>query len=133
MKRLAYKITSVLVFDDVRFEQSGKEILIGVYDNMLVPEFSFSTPLMCFRVTLRLESLPTEELTTAFRLISPTGEELFATRGVAQTEDLSFSVGVRRAPMTFPVAGTYRLFFGLNREAEEVYQFEVRLQDGAPA
>lgn len=32
-----YKITAALVFDDVRFEKSGKEILIGVYDNILVP------------------------------------------------------------------------------------------------
>lgn len=65
----------------------------------------------------------------SFRLVDPLGEEIAATSGNAQTTNLAFSSGAR-VGVKFPVAGTYRLMFGLDRDPVEVYSFDVALIPG---
>jgi hypothetical protein len=53
-----YEVISFLVCDDVRIEVSGKEILIGVYNNVIIfPSFPSSAPSLIFRVSVSVFSL----------------------------------------------------------------------------
>ncbi len=123
--KIDYRITSVLVFDDVRFEASGKEILIGVYDNMLVPQFPYVASQLIFRVGVRVDELPTERLVSHFRLVDPNGNFVLTGDANPRPSALAFVTGWKQAPITFDVPGTYRFFFGINRDPEDIFQFDV--------
>jgi hypothetical protein len=128
-----YKILSVMVCDDIRFETNGKEIIIGVYNNtIIVPSLPTVFPLLAFRVAAKLTKTKMGNVT--FYLKDPSGKEITAHtipgRTVETTDDPAlFSLQI--GPVVFPLAGVYSFWFGIDRKPEKTFTFRVRLPTDA--
>jgi hypothetical protein len=70
MSKLGYKITSLIICDDIRREASGKEILIGVYSkDIIVKDIPTRLPQLSFRISVALEHANFKKM--RFSLSSP--------------------------------------------------------------
>jgi hypothetical protein len=122
----AYKILSFMVCDDIRQEKSGKEILIGVYnDTMIVPALPAFMPQLSFRVKLQLEEAG-ENVSVSVNL--PSGPAIFShtakipNQSVTEPTLMNFQL----AGVSLPEYGRYTFSFGIDKPAEEIGSFNVR-------
>jgi hypothetical protein len=119
----------VLICDDIRLEVTGKQILIGTYNEIIVAP-SFPAPIMlAFRVAVRMHRIGFN--TCEFRLLSPNGTTLFANGGEihAQTIDEHVSFAFQNAAIIFPDAGEYSIEFGLDGDVKKVGRLRLRLPE----
>ena len=125
-----YQVQSVMICDDVRHEDNGKEILIGVYTDTIITskEPPLLLPKLCVRILLRAKK--TEFENVSFQIISPSRWEIFS-RNMPLTiekpdEPTVFTAEVIPAPL--PMAGVYTIRFGMDIEPRKIGQFEVRVR-----
>lgn len=125
-----YKFNSLIICDDARLEASGKEILIGVYNDAIVsPTFPFQLPSICFRVSVRLERENFKNMN--FTLRSPSGKDVIATtqKVLSQSNKMQTIFIIGFANPMFDVTGTYSVMFGLDRPAERIGTIELKLPE----
>ncbi len=125
-----YKFNYFLLCDDIRKEANGKEILIGVYHDVLIcPSFPAQLMQLHFRISLRLER-------TDFKLVNiiirgPDEKDLLSTSGPIPQQRTEyqtiFDIGV--VGVTFPSTGAYSVLLGLDRKPEVVAKFSLRLPE----
>jgi hypothetical protein len=129
MTQKGYTIKSIVVCDDIRQEISGKEILIGVYNDVMVfTQFPAIWPLLIVRFSVLLERQDFKTLRAYVK--DQRDRQVFTT-----SQALNFSavnieepvlVGFAIRALKFDEPSRYRIFLGLDSEPEEVSFFVVR-------
>ena len=115
-------IQNVLLCDDVRVENNGKEIAIGIYTGAIsVPTFPIVFGNLAIRFEVFFDGMP--ENGFSFKLIDPTGNALIEQRLQADFADwtLPGSVSANIQGCIFPTAGTYKI---LTRTAKEPWEVQ---------
>jgi hypothetical protein len=120
------KITTVLICDDVRKEDNGKHICVGVYAGVIfapvIPTI-FPTFALYFEVTP--QGISKSVLTIVVR--APDGSELLRAVGdieFAETHTSSFFY--KHSPVALPAEGEYTILAGFDAEPEPIRTFTLR-------
>lgn len=116
-----------IICDDVRKEDNGKILLLGVYpENIVVPQFPFKMPSLCFYELLASDTAGKWPL--KFRMEkTDTRERIIEGEGQLEIEKAP-SNGLtvfRFVDVTIKSAGTYQLVAEIGDQRLTVAQFEV--------
>jgi|SRR5437016_5685771 hypothetical protein len=116
-----HKLVSLIMCDDCRREDNGKEIIIGAYTGAIITPI---IPVMLPTFALRFEIIPNQnEYKKTIAIIkNPLGEEIIRVEGglaVSRT-DFGASFFYRISPLPIMMAGAYTIYLGLDEEPEEV-------------
>lgn len=126
MPQKNYKIHSLLICDDVRKEDNGKEILIGVYLNKIVSHKPL--PIILPKLYFRIEFTPNfvGEIDMAVEIISPSRKKIVRGKGTMTVKDEGrTSVALPFASVNFPEKGIYSIRLGIGRPPRKIAEFEV--------
>lgn len=127
-----YTVRSVIICDDVRKENNGKEILIGVYNEaVVVPTIPFVLPTFCVRFSLKVEKEYFNFIQAQIR--DPNERVVADVSGTLKIDNIkaNASSSMRFAPLTIPTAGQYSIYFALEGPLQKVGEFEVWLRGQA--
>jgi 4-hydroxy-3-methylbut-2-en-1-yl diphosphate synthase IspG/GcpE len=117
---------SVIVADDCRKEDNGKDIAIGIYTGSVISTvLPFALPQMAVRFVVRPEKLRYDNV--HFSLKNPDGKNLVEVRGSIAVSRLDIP-GVfvfKFGPVVFEKAGRYTLHLGMDADETEVSSFLV--------
>lgn len=124
-----YEVTSVIVCDDVRQEVSGKEILIGVYNNVAISSvFPIGFHQLFFRVTVDIHfknpksyTISVEQESTGRTLANVTG-----TIGEKPDDESSYLFGITLQGFVAEKPMVLLVRLGIDREPETVGKFAIR-------
>jgi hypothetical protein len=121
-----YKIHSVLICDDVRKEDNGKEILIGVYTNKLMtntpPPIQMAK--LCFWILCTMNF--TGKRNMALEIISPSRDKIMGGSGKIDTKhEGKTSVVLPFFSVQLPEVGVYSIKFGIDQPLRKIGGFEV--------
>jgi hypothetical protein len=130
MPNNSYNVRFVIICDDIRQEVSGKEILIGVYnDAILCPAFPIVIQKLIVRVSV---SAPIGSIFKVFKvaLADSKDHKLFEiasdVKGV-ETDDPHLIFAVAAFGVVFPREGTYKILFGIDEEPKVIWEIVVRV------
>jgi hypothetical protein len=119
----------VLICDDVRQEVSGKEIIIGLYnDSVLFNSFPITMSQFIIRISLDILDKGAKSATMA--LIDTKGNQLNKISGGIDHNLLSdhLILGYTLQALTFNLDGTHEIHFGLDDDPlVKISDFDVRL------
>jgi len=122
----------VIVCDDARMEISGKEILIGVYNYIiLLAQFPTAVAQFIVRIVLDLEDKSAKKFSAFVK--DPNGSPIARFGGdLAQFNyDDPIAVGAAITPVTFQIPGRYTIEFALDDDPLEIISdFTIRLPQG---
>jgi hypothetical protein len=133
MSNGGYDVIYYLLCDLVRMENTGKEIIVGAYNDYVVTtSVPLVLPMLCVRISVRLNR-KFERL--GFELRGPTGQILGTVDGPLSDESnnleqqsiFNINMGV---PIVLPELGEYEIRFGLDEEPRRIGFFIVRLPEG---
>src|SRR5665811_172176 len=127
MAKKPYKLKYVILCDDARREVAGKEILIGVYNDIIIVH-AFPARLRQLVTRISIDALHEEEKEYKFSLRSPSGEELTKTSIIidgVKEETGQILVMVWGSP-SFPEEGVYYITLEVDGKTEKIYSFFVR-------
>src|SRR5262249_52639797 len=124
-----YKVCSVIVCEDVRQEVSGKEILIGVYnDSIILSTFPGLLPQLVIRVVVKI----LDQMATKFTLsIKDPHQNILKTWAGTFAHGLDYKspvvLGFRVLAISFIGQGNYSVHLGIDDEPVElIHEFQVR-------
>jgi hypothetical protein len=116
-----YKVSYVLVCDLIRRELSGKDLVVGIY-NDFIPFASFpaSMPTICFRISLRLERDDFKFF--HFSVKTPDGIALINAARPLPSPNTNYQtvINMEFVRPVFPRPGRYSIHFGLDEFLEEI-------------
>lgn len=116
-----------LICDDIRKEDNGKLLFVGVYsDTMTVLEFPATLPRLSCAIYFRAEATGPFEFTAA--LIDPNAGKVFEVKGGGDYQGptgRNFWVPIPGPPIILPVAGSYVLRVHVNGEPKMNQAFEI--------
>lgn len=121
-----YKVHTCVVCDLARKEQTGKSILVGVYNKtMRVPHLPFKLP--TFTVWLLLESYKKGEKNFILCIERPSGTPLISIEGEMEFSHNKQIIDVPFEIPNFPLdeEGFYTIKFGLDSEIKTIDKFEL--------
>lgn len=123
-----HKILSFLICEDVRREENTKkEILLGVYNNVIiVPKLPATIAALVFRISVKVMQKGQKQL--KFYVVSPSGTKFAVAEAsveINNPEDPSIFV-FRGSPVTLGLAGIYKVMFGMDGRPSKVGEFSVR-------
>jgi hypothetical protein len=127
-----HKLVSLIMCDDCRREDNGKDILIGTYSgSMLSPTIPFVLPTFA----LRFEIIPKqrEYKRTIAIMKNPKGEEIFRVEGslVINRPEFAATFFYKISPLMIVMSGEYKVYLGMDEEPEEIASLTV-LQEQVP-
>lgn len=127
-----YVVQSVIICDDVRQESNGKEILIGVYnDVMLFSAFPAVLPHLNFRIVVDFRGERFEHFTVAIHDDGANVPRMSMTQPVGATKaGQSAIVLVGTGQIKFSQPTTLSVLFGADREPVRIGGIAVRLAQG---
>jgi hypothetical protein len=121
-----HKFVSLIICDDCRREDNGKEILIGTYAGSMLVN---AVPLTLPTFALRIEIIPKQKeyKKTIAILKNPRGEDVFRVEGsvVVPHTDLPASFSFKVSPVIIVMTGEYKIFLGMDEEPEEIASLRV--------
>jgi hypothetical protein len=121
-----HKLVSLIMCDDCRREDNGKEIIIGVYTGAMI---SRVLPFVLPTFALRFEIIPQqrEYKKTAAIMKNPRGEEIFRVDGMLAVSRVDFGASFfyRVSPLLITMAGDHAILLGLDEEPEQVAVLRV--------
>lgn len=115
-----------VVCDDIRREDNGKLMLIGVYSgNVVLPHVPFTLPSLAFFQTF--DSDRPANLVFRMHLESlETGQRIFEGMGSMQIHRPGLGIApVKFGPATFPTFGTYNFVITIEGEQPIITSFDV--------
>ena len=125
MTEKPFSIISTIVCDDVRREDNGKDILIGVFNDTLVID---SVPAILAVLGIRfLVKANKKEAEVKGFIIGPEQKKLVEFGGQVVFANVKYnsSFFFKISPMMISEHGEYEIYLGLNSEPEKVYTFSV--------
>lgn len=127
--RKRWKPKYVIVCDEVRFENNGKEIILGVYsDGVIVPSVPISLKVMTFRIVVDVDGRAFE--TVSFELRGTEGNVGAHISGDAPATLVGQKEGkflFELPGITLQSEGTKTIWFSLDSNLEQVGEFDVRV------
>jgi len=121
-----YDVLFFLAADDVRKEDNGKDIIIGVYnESMIVPTIPAALPTFTLWFQTKIRKLHFEKIKA--HINDPSDKELVRIEGTIQFDNLIFpaTFSLKVSPLLLSAFGIYSVFLGMDSEEEKVGQFEV--------
>jgi len=135
LEKRRHKVVSVIVCDDIRREMSGKEILIGVYNNVAISGiFPIVFPQLFFRITAEL--LDPNSKTFTFQIEQEsTGTAVMNVTGnvpVKEDDDTSYLFGASLQGFVANQPMTLLIRLGIDGDPDTVGKFLIRhpISDG---
>jgi uncharacterized protein DUF6941 len=125
MTEKPFSIISTIICDDVRKEDNGKEILIGIFNDTMVIG---SVPAVLATFGIRfLVKTNTKEVEIKGYIIGPGKNKIVEFGGKAVFANIRFSssISFKISPMMISEYGEYEIYLGLNSEPEKVHAFNV--------
>lgn len=123
------KINSVVICDDVRKEDSGKEILIGVYTGKILSHSQPPLHLGKFCIWLGCTMYFTGDEEVSFEVVSPTGQNILGGSGVINVkQEGKTAITLPFYSIHLPDLGTYSIRFGLGQSPRKIGEFEVEYE-----
>jgi hypothetical protein len=127
-----YRLVSLIICDDCRREDNGKDIIIGTYTGAMI---SPTLPVILPTFVLRFEIIPHQreyQRTIAF-MRSPRGDEMFRVEGalIISRPDFGASFFYKVSPLMITVPGDHTIHLGLDEEPEQIAVFKI-LQEPIP-
>lgn len=127
-----YKLVSLIVCDDCRREDTGKDIIIGTYTGAMI---SPTLPVLLPTFVLRFEIIPHQQeyKKTIALMKNPLGEEMFRVEGMLGVSRPQFGASFfyKVSPLMITMAGDHTIHLGLDEEPEQVAVFTI-LQEPIP-
>jgi len=124
-----FKLRHVLVCEEVRREVSGKDMLLGVFEDTIVVQ---SMPAVIDRLFFRIaiDCDPSYNDDYSFSVVSPDKQELIEGSGKALAppegnKNRLFGFAMRNFPAQ--LEGEYEIRFALNTKPKKIWSFTVRL------
>ena len=124
-----YTVKSVIICDDARQEMTGKEILIGVYNDTIVVERLPATLVkFVIRVAIRVskdhffKKFSLQVIDEAKNKIVDANQDI-----TMPPPDPNMLIGVQLQNLTFAQSGTHEVFFGFDDDMQKISEFEIRL------
>jgi hypothetical protein len=122
-----YKVEHVIVCDDVRREDNGKELLIGVYNHAIIvaEDPPYTLMKLCFRILVDLRSTGKKKM--VFVINTPSGRDFLSAEGTVEAERAEkTSLILPIFPARLPELGIYTIKFALDGKPRKIGEFEVR-------
>lgn len=128
-----YKFVSLVMCDDCRREDNGREILIGTYAGGIA---STVVPFILPTFALRFEIIPMQKeyRKMVATMKNPKDEDVFRAEGIGlQIERPQFpaSFFFKVSPLMIAMTGEYKVFLGMDEEPEQVATLTI-IQADAP-
>jgi hypothetical protein len=120
------QILNTIVCDDVRIENNGKEILIGVYNGTVIVD-SVPTLLPTFGIRILVKPTEIREYNINGAIIGPSGlaaAQFSGKMNVLTTKFLA-TFSLRISPLFINELGDYQVKIGIDAPIEGVYTFNV--------
>jgi hypothetical protein len=119
-------VRSVIICDDVRREDNGKEILIGVYNDKIVIDRQppFLLPTLCVRFVMKIDS---GEHKIDLSITGPDRNEIvkLTTNINVPTAEYLTAVSFRLTPFAITSLGNYHINLELGESQIGAHSFEV--------
>lgn len=123
------RFMSVLISDDCRKEDNGKDIAIGIYTGSII---SSAIPIVLPTLALRFEVVPAKNKydNVIVFVKKPDGNDLAHIKASLEFKHANApgAFFLKFGPVSFDVEGTYRIFLGMDEEAEPISEFIVRIE-----
>lgn len=127
-----YEVLSVILCEEIRPEQGGKQSLLGVFDDeLLVTEIPATLARFSFRIAIKMAAKTQPTNITVRVVFKGSSAPIFEyatdiAKGKGGTKRrLAFGFALSQA--VFTEEGVYQIQFGLNQQATTVSEFSVRL------
>jgi hypothetical protein len=123
---MSHKILHTIICDDIRREDNGKEILIGMLNQGLVLQ-QVPAIIPTFAIRFLIQPIKTDYDDVVVKVIGPEGEQVFKAemKFKFQTAKYMGSFFVKVSPMPLKSYGRYQIWLGLDEEPTNVSTFEV--------
>lgn len=128
---MEYKVHSLLICDDVRKEETGKEILIGVYSGKIITRSPLPVTMakLCFWIGFMANFTGDRDI--HMQIISPSDKKIMEANGnVNVIQEGKSSLSVPFSPVQLPEEGVYSVRFGMGRPPRKIGVFEVKHESG---
>jgi len=124
-----YTLLSTIIADDIRREDSGKDIVIGVFNEALIVG-EVPTMLATFAVRFSLRSKKEKYNIVIVTINSPDGNEVVRFTGAVLFEDIKYmsSFFYKCSPFPLQCAGKYEIYLDMDGSKELASTFEVVLK-----
>lgn len=112
--------------DDVRKEDNGKDIIIGVYnESVIVPTLPAILPTFTLWFQARIRKLKFEKIKA--HITDPNEREVVRIEGNLDFDNALFpaAFSLKISPLPIQIYGVYTVYLGVDWEEEKVGKFEV--------
>ena len=121
-----HKLVSLIMCDDCRKEDNGKDIIIGVYTGaMIAPVLPFVLPTFALRFEIIPQQLEYQKAVAIMK--NPRDEEIFRVEGTLAVSRMDFGASFfyRVSPLPITMQGDHAIFLGLDEEPEQIAVLRV--------
>ena len=128
MSKRGYRVSSVIVCEDIRQEANGKQILIGVFSgDIIVGTIPANLTQLSFRFDVNIEHKDFHKV--YFMLTDPSRNIVFDGQRELQIHraDMPLTLAISVPGLRFIEAGVYSVKLGLDHKPRKVMEFTVRL------
>ena len=129
MKKNLPKLIDWMICDDIRVEDNGKTIIIGIYhDNILVPSLPFIMPKLVTWTKWDIKESPLKKF--EFQIKAPDGKVIGRVPGEPskKASGKKAILQIAISPFVIKEAGEYKIDAKINGEDCHIGTFEVQLR-----
>ncbi len=121
-----YRLVSVVLADDARKEDSGKDILIGIYSGSIVAA-KIPVVLPTFALWFEIRPNKTKYTNVAAKIQKPDGNDLARIQAELgfTTTAYNASFFFKLSPLIIETTGEHKIFLGMDEELEYISSFIV--------
>lgn len=121
-----YDVRFVMIADDVRKEDTGKDIIIGAYnDSLVVPTVPMLLPTFAIWVQAVIRKLNFEKIQATIN--DPNSNLIAKIEGALKFDNSLFpaAFSFKISPLMIHMHGVYTIYLGMDCELEKIAQFEA--------
>jgi hypothetical protein len=120
-----YSIVCVVVCDDARKEDNGKDLLIGVYGDMRFSQIPALLPILGLHFQVRIKKMRFDNVKVSIK--GPDGESVVDINGVLEFGSTTHiaTFNFRFGPVQFMKTGDYEVYLGMDEEPSLVRTFNI--------
>jgi hypothetical protein len=126
-----YSLICAIICDDVRKEDNGKDILIGVYGDMSVDRMPAVLPTMGLHFQARIEKTRFDKVEASIK--NPDGQPLVKLNGTLEFSNTKSvaTFNFKFGPVLLAKTGNYEIYLGMDDEPTLVRTLKVSTPESA--